>query len=603
MTALGYVPLLPPGAALFSAVVIHNRMHLGSSHASSIEAVFGKASKSTRLVRIVGAGAGDAAIRLFGPGASARQTLEQHTLFGIYCRVMSEHMANQLAKQLIAGNAANFRKAFRGHRQRRIPRLATENLRSCQKCIEADVDLRGFASWRVLHMLPSLGHCPQHGSPLRQEGPMQAGINEGSLLYLPGERPSREIESKWTSIPMSDGYASYLKLWIEAFEGNLTGISPEPWMLVMDAVIDHFGSIAEANMQISSAIERTWSVPIATVVSCLGIADGSQFVRAELEQRIHASYVASRLVIVGALDELKLSPPRKEQSPWQSPIELSNIKPFGSWLTPQTQADLRNCVMDANFPPALFRTLADDKNAKVIDREIAIDRLMIGKFAATMPDDLLYRLSIGGLADWLGSERLEEVVPQIIIVQRRLAYVTEIDAVNIGQEQVACGPHNAHIVLDMQGELKVVAPVLPGVAVVRQHGIIEEYLEAIEIRTQTIEHDDIGGDQKEIARQRGVRLVKLVEVAPGDQQRKYLRLARTRSHFDHVTWPVLVEHAGGHGTGCVETHQIELVPNATHIMQPDHRFRRFTLSEVVLERSLRAICLLNQVRRLEPPTQ
>ena len=144
------MPLLRAGAALFSAVVVHNRMHLGSSNASSIAAIFGEATGSKYLVNIVGTGAGRATERLFGPGASARQTLEQHTLFGVYCRVMSAHMADTLAKQLIAGDGTKFRKGFRGHRRRQIPKLATENLRSCQKCIEEDVETQGFTSWRVL---------------------------------------------------------------------------------------------------------------------------------------------------------------------------------------------------------------------------------------------------------------------------------------------------------------------------------------------------------------------------------------------------------------------------------------------------------------------
>lgn len=303
-------------------------------------------------------------------------------------------MANQLANQLIAGEGSRFRKAFRGHRRRQVPKLAAENLRSCQKCIEADLNIQGFASWRVLHMLPAIGHCPQHGSPLRTEVPTKASNGRSSIFHLPGENPAREVESKWALLPMSDGYAAYLKLWIDAFEGTLTGISPETWMLVMDAVVHHFGSIAEADMQISSAIERTWNLPIASVVSFLGIADGKQFVRAELEQRVQASYVASRLVIVGALDDLKLSPPRKEHSPWYSPIELSTVKPCGSWLTPQTQADLRTWVMDANFPPALFRKLAADTTPETINREIAIDCIMIQRFIRTIPDELLYRLSM-----------------------------------------------------------------------------------------------------------------------------------------------------------------------------------------------------------------
>jgi hypothetical protein len=103
--------------------------------------------------------------------------------------------------------------------------------------------------------------------------------------------------------------------------------------------------------------------------------------------------VASRLVIVGALDELNMSPPRRQPSPDHVPLTLSDASPFGSWLSPPVQAELRQCVIDANFPPALFRALAEDVNVYTIDANVHIDRLMVKKFATTLPDELLETMS------------------------------------------------------------------------------------------------------------------------------------------------------------------------------------------------------------------
>jgi hypothetical protein len=205
-------------------------------------------------------------------------------------------------------------------------------------------------------------------------------------------------------LPVSDGYAAYLQLWLEAFSGDLTGITPDVWHLVMDAVVDHFGTIGHACEKISSTIESSWEACLDDIARCLGIADGSLFVRAELEQRVQASYVASRLVIAGALDALKIGPPRRENSPLQSPIGLSLIKAFGSWLTPQTQEDLRRCVMDANFPPALFRVMAEDVDVHTINRRLQLDPIIVVKFFQAIPDELLEQMSKE--QSWSGSSWL-----------------------------------------------------------------------------------------------------------------------------------------------------------------------------------------------------
>lgn len=388
MTTIGYMPLLKKGSTLFTAAVIHSRMFQSSSKASSFEAIYGVGVPHT-TPKVLESPTPETTSWLFGPTVSLRQVLERHTLFGAYSRVMTPCIANTLADQLVGGKGSKFRGVFRGHRDRKNPPLATASMRSCKKCVEDDINIQGFASWRVLHMLPSIAHCPQHGEPLRDEGKARA---ESLPLKLPGEQPSNVTNVKAIHLPMSDGYAAYLQLWTETFEGNLTGIAPDQWMLVMDAVVRHFGTIAHASEQLITTIQKLWDTTLNAVADALGIADGAHFVQAELEQRIQASYVASRLVLCGALDALKLSPPRLHSTPWQSPIELGAMTPFGSWLTPQTQTELARAVMDANFPPALFRALAEDLDIFKLDAKLHIDRYVIRKLATSLPQDLLLRM-------------------------------------------------------------------------------------------------------------------------------------------------------------------------------------------------------------------
>ncbi|MGN2254293.1 hypothetical protein ACFWZ4_13005 [Frateuria sp. GZRe12] len=164
-------------------------------------------------------------------------------------------------------------------------------------------------------------------------------------------------------------------------------------MLVMDAVVRRLGTLARACELIETTIRRLWGVSVSHVAAALDIADGEHFVSAELEQRVQASYVASRLVIVGALDHLQMSPPRRQSPPHLVPLEVTQAEPFGSWLSPRTQAELRRCVMDANFPPALYRALAEDIDVYCIDAKWHIDRLLVRRLATTLPIELLETMS------------------------------------------------------------------------------------------------------------------------------------------------------------------------------------------------------------------
>ena len=69
---------------------------------------------------------------------------------------------------------------------------------------------------------------------------------------------------------------------------------------------------------------------------------------------------------------------------------------------------------------------------------------------------------------------------------------------NVCQEEVPGGAVDADIVLEMEGELEVVPPVFPGMAVFREDGILEEDFQAIEVRAEAVKDDDVRGDEEEI---------------------------------------------------------------------------------------------------------
>src|SRR5450759_3594862 len=70
---------------------------------------------------------------------------------------------------------------------------------------------------------------------------------------------------------------------------------------------------------------------------------------------------------------------------------------------------------------------------------------------------------------------------------------------DVRQKEIASLTHDPHIVLDMQSDLKVIAPVAAVVSVVGENRIVEENLQAIEIRPEAIQHHDVWRDKQEIS--------------------------------------------------------------------------------------------------------
>ena len=244
----------------------------------------------------------------------------------------------------------------------------------------------------------------------------------------------------------------------------------------------------------------------------------------------------------------------------------------------------------------------EPRHARVVD----VVGLVVedGEFLDLAHDLAEVGFAVGGLADWLRAERRQEIVAQVVILQRRLRHVAEIDAVNVGQEddcrwrgRCARRPGCA----GRSGNRR--ASCGPSWPLSGSTGSLKKMLQPVEVGAQAVQHDDVGRDQQEIARERRVRLVELVEVAPGDQQRQHLGLAGAGRHLDDEARPVLVEHAAGHRAGGIEAQQVELVAGPPDVIEPDDRLDRFALGEVVAERHSGAVRVLGQVFGLEPPAQ
>ena len=174
---------------------------------------------------------------------------------------------------------------------------------------------------------------------------------------------------------------------------------------------------------------------------------------------------------------------------------------------------------------------------------------------------------------------------------------------DIGQENVARGPGDGDLILLVQGELKIIAPVAAVHAVVREHRILEEDPKSLKVSIDAVEHDDVGRDDQKVARQLGVRLVEPVEETPRQRKAEHLGLAASGSHLDYKTPPCLAEHACRYQTGCVEAHHVVLILNACNIVQVNDRFQCFALGKIVLKLRHGPVGLLQHMRSLEPPVE
>jgi hypothetical protein len=127
--------------------------------------------------------------------------------------------------------------------------------------------------------------------------------------------------------------------------------------------------------------------------------------------------------------------------------------------------------------------------------------------------------AVGGFSRGLRAEGIgEEIIAQVVVIQRWLGHVAEKDTVDVGEEDVSRIAEDTDVVLDVERELEIVAPVLTLVAVVGQDGVGEEDFQAVEVGAEAVENDDVRGDDEEVPGERGIEFVKFVEEAPRDEQ-------------------------------------------------------------------------------------
>lgn len=297
-----FMPLLRTGDLLFNAVVLQQRLVDRTSIHEALESVRGSICGGTR--DLFGHNVTEIGNNLLGDPSHADQLLNQHTLFGVFRHALSEPMVGRWGEDLKAGRYRSSIRAL-GATSSQIGALSAPFLRSCSLCVEADKDLLGFATWKLTHQISAVDRCPEHGEPLELECRPLGGPRSGIWpLYLPGEkRDSRAIPA---SLPPSDGYAAYLRLWHRVLTEDLPWLKPSAWIQSMLAAVSSLGGIDAATDAIEEDIRRAWGVNLMEISGALSLAGRTNAVREELTLCSRPKDIARRMLLHGSLDRLGL---------------------------------------------------------------------------------------------------------------------------------------------------------------------------------------------------------------------------------------------------------------------------------------------------------
>lgn len=401
-TSLGYVPHLPPGTLIFSAIAWRHLLNGGSNHSKSVEEVYGHVGGGKR--NLFGGRVRFAARALFGQSVSPEEVLRRHTLFGIYSRALPPQSADSWAAALVDEGVKNS-----VHNPLKVSvcakgfRFSTDDLRSCQTCLMHDLEELGFPAWRIHHVLPPLHHCPFHGDALAIEIKGNIGGRMWQLKLPTGvaiERSSLRFEAA------SDGYVAYLRSWIDLFEGNLPMIAADAWAHCMDLVAAHMGSVDNAVRELSKQLTQSWNSSADRLPDILGIHVQRDFLRSELEHRTAPGRVAQKLIILTACNSLGILPGRGSFPEQLSMPLLSNgqVSPLQA-----REKILRGALLASGFPLAMVPGLASGDTTFAIGKRTGVHRHQVQRAIVSLPTVSLEQLSDHGSweADsWLVKEVL-----------------------------------------------------------------------------------------------------------------------------------------------------------------------------------------------------
>lgn len=240
------------GAYLYTALV---HLHRSSAHLLRKRTVasFSNLPRVSGIPYWMGRNVGYISRTYFGRALSPQEVLRRHTLFGFLHLAQDKAQASALEKPLISSDANELH-----FNKERI-----DNLRWCKCCADEELDIYGFASWKVVHQITSVRICHIHGEPLLSRCNL-CGTALGSVqnFRLPGDVCPKCNQSDFSgeSIVVRDAYRAHVRDIGIAFDQQNDAFRHSAWNSRVSLFISCFPSWIEAQKALNEHLCRDWGV-------------------------------------------------------------------------------------------------------------------------------------------------------------------------------------------------------------------------------------------------------------------------------------------------------------------------------------------------------
>lgn len=373
--AQAYVLGLPAGSLVYSGIVAHHRLWGHTKRSKTLKLITGEIHGNahnpfeTRAALIASA--------LLTDCDGGRGTLLSHTLLGFFARAMHEDLEAGVLTVLLQGEKTVASKYFKSAKD---GALTSPNLKWCKACASVDLSDVGMTHWYAMHQLPFVTHCHRHYQSLIYScEACGTRPDDGRRWMLPGDGCNCIRQDSYLSkqvkaeLLQNDPYRQLLDDVGKVFEGLLPEFRPSSWRLHVRAFIERIGSLEQANSEVVSEIEQSWSASrernIAQEVSALIKKGGLE---RELRLLARPRETLLRLVLLRAMSNLL-------QRAGASSVVEGEIKAAG-------QVDqLEGCLEELGLPAGVATMLREGDSMLDIARVTSTSTAILARALATLP--------------------------------------------------------------------------------------------------------------------------------------------------------------------------------------------------------------------------
>lgn len=375
----GVIPYIRNGVALVTLLAFHRRS-FGCTVNRTEQDFYGDRNHAPHPPNLLGIGVEEVANRFFGGYLTGREILQRHTLFGFYSRLLPQDVKEKWANDL-----ANFRgRSVATYLDLGAGPLTTLGaLRKCTSCIDTDRQQGEIPGWRVLHQLPLLDHCVEHGEMLSSicaacKRPFERGgeyrlpsdpcVHCGNSELVRGEAERRS------------GQLILGELCSRIFTGSVPDLEQAHWPAWVAETVERLGGHKNAVKRIERRLAELWEVKAISHVSLvLDRMLPDDFVSLELKLLASPRVVLPRLLVFIAGESLGLAKPSGTADTTTRHLETLDDERVDRLIQLATSSAIPRGVID--------RLLAGAAAYEVVGRQ-TISRRRLQAFLESLPADL-----------------------------------------------------------------------------------------------------------------------------------------------------------------------------------------------------------------------